>query len=112
PFALPLALALAVLFVAFSPFLRDEAYGPATLAVTVFGAVYPTALLSFLVDLRLSRGDAVGDLEAFWLTLTTLLLIWATDTFAYFVGRSLGKRPLAPKVSPKKTWDGTLGGVA
>lgn len=45
-----------------------------------------------------------------WLIIC-LVLIWATDTFAYFTGRLIGKRPLAPLVSPKKTREGFWGGL-
>jgi phosphatidate cytidylyltransferase len=44
----------------------------------------------------------------FWLMLVT----WATDTFAYFAGRTIGGPKLAPKISPNKTWSGLLGGMA
>ena len=40
-----------------------------------------------------------------------LLLTWCNDTAAYFVGSQLGKNLLFPRISPKKTWEGTLGGV-
>jgi len=42
------------------------------------------------------------------LLLFALVIVWVGDTAAYFVGRSLGKHPLAPHLSPKKTWEGTL----
>jgi len=45
------------------------------------------------------------------LILFIFAMIWASDTFAYLAGRSLGKRPFAPKLSPKKTIEGFAGGV-
>jgi phosphatidate cytidylyltransferase len=36
---------------------------------------------------------------------------WAGDTFAYFVGHTFGSTPMAPRLSPKKTWEGFAGGV-
>ena len=46
-------------------------------------------------------------LEAFIL----FVLIWSSDSFAYFFGRLFGKHKMAPKISPKKTWEGFIGGV-
>ncbi len=40
-----------------------------------------------------------------------LLLIWANDTFAYLVGVSIGRTPLFPRISPKKSWEGFIGGM-
>jgi phosphatidate cytidylyltransferase len=42
--------------------------------------------------------------------LFTLVIVWVSDTAAYFVGRSIGKHALAPHLSPKKTWEGTVAG--
>ena len=39
------------------------------------------------------------------------VLIWSSDSFAYFSGRLFGKHKMAPKISPKKTWEGFAGGV-
>jgi phosphatidate cytidylyltransferase len=45
------------------------------------------------------------------LSLWVLLVVWATDIFAYFAGRSIGGPKLAPRLSPKKTWAGLAGGI-
>jgi len=42
------------------------------------------------------------------LLLFVLVITWVGDTAAYFVGRAIGKRALAPHLSPKKTWEGTI----
>jgi len=48
--------------------------------------------------------------STYWV-LFTLALVWAADTGAFFAGRWLGRVPLAPRVSPKKTWEGVFGGM-
>lgn len=111
PEATALAAAGAVVLLAATPFLHEERAAPGVLAATFFGALYPTALLAFLVDLRLAIALPYDDGEAFLLTLSVFVLVWATDTFAYYTGKSIGRRPLAPRISPKKTWEGSIGGA-
>jgi phosphatidate cytidylyltransferase len=107
-----IALVLVVALVLMLPLETRRADPLGDVAATVFGIAYPSAMLAAAVALRQSRGAEVAGLEAFWLVLTTLILVWSTDTFAYYTGKSIGKKPLAPKVSPKKTWEGAIGGVA
>ncbi|MDA3906480.1 MAG: phosphatidate cytidylyltransferase [Bacteroidales bacterium] len=45
-----------------------------------------------------------------WLLFGIFVLIWGNDTFAYLFGSSFGKLPLFKRISPKKTWEGTIGG--
>ena len=61
--------------------------------------------LGLEVGLRVSQ-----DVGRNWL-LFALLVTFATDTGAYLTGRSLGRRPMAPQVSPSKTWEGAVGGL-
>ncbi|MFK7845876.1 MAG: phosphatidate cytidylyltransferase [Rhodothermales bacterium] len=74
------------------------------------GVVYPALLFSFAINLRHGWGDALTHHEGFLLIVGLLLIVWATDSMAYFTGRAIGKTPLAPAISPKKTWEGTIGG--
>ena len=57
-----------------------------------------------MIDARLA------DHGLFW-TIMVFVCIWASDSGAYFVGSKLGKHPLWPQISPKKSIEGALGGV-
>ena len=46
------------------------------------------------------------------LLLLLLLVVWSGDTAAFYVGKSIGRRKLAPRLSPNKTWEGTIASVA
>lgn len=107
----PVGAAVLLLFVATAPLLLPQAHFLVSFTVTIAGVVYPTALLGSLVWLRAARSATVTEGRAFQLVLLTLLLVWATDVAAYYVGRTWGHRPLAPTISPNKTWEGTLGGL-
>ncbi len=68
---------------------------------SAFAFTYVALPLGFLVQIREQASGA-------FLLLYLLLLVWAGDIFAYFVGRSLGRHLMSPRVSPRKTWEGTL----
>ncbi|MDR2215091.1 MAG: phosphatidate cytidylyltransferase [Nevskiaceae bacterium] len=61
--------------------------------------------------LALARMRMDWQLGAWWV-MYALLIVWVTDSCAYFAGRAWGKRKLAPRVSPGKTWAGLFGGLA
>jgi phosphatidate cytidylyltransferase len=68
-------------------------------AASAFGFAYVALPLAMLVQLRQQWAGA-------FLILYLLLVVWAGDIFAYFVGRSVGRHLMAPRISPKKTWEG------
>ena len=80
-------------------------------AGTAFGVVYPAALASAILVVRLSEASWLGDDGAPWLTVAVLFTIFAADSFAYIAGRLLGRRKLFERVSPNKTWEGSAGGA-
>lgn len=79
---------------------RDDlssGYSAATAAVFAFA--YIALPMGMLVQLRQQWAGA------FYL-LYLLLVVWAGDIFAYFIGKSMGRHLMAPRISPKKTWEG------
>lgn len=69
----------------------------------LIGVLYIGFGFQLLVQARLEEG-------IIW-TFTVLIIIWSTDTGAYFVGKTLGKTKLAPNTSPNKTVEGSVGGI-
>ena len=78
---------------------QDLSGGYPAAAAAVFAFTYVALPLGMLVQLRQQWAGA------FYL-LYLLLVVWAGDIFAYFVGRSIGRHLMAPRISPKKTWEG------
>ena len=74
-------------------------------AASAFAFAYIALPMAMLVQLRQLSAGA-------FLILYLCLVVWAGDIFAYFVGRSLGRHLMAPRVSPKKTWEGAVASLA
>jgi len=73
-------------------------------AITISGIFYVGFLGSYLIPLR-ALPDGV------WWVLTVLPAVWLADSGAYFIGRQFGRHKLSPRLSPKKTWEGYIGGL-
>jgi len=74
-------------------------------AVIALGAVYIGFGFHFMISTRLLESGGL------FYTLLAFVCVWASDAGAYFVGVKFGKRPLWPTISPKKSIEGSIGGV-
>lgn len=86
-------------------FERGRDHAGSDFAATLSGIFYVGLLGSYLVLLR-----QLPDNGQWWLMLT-LFAVMLADTAAYFAGVTFGKHRMAPRLSPKKSWEGYLGGV-
>jgi phosphatidate cytidylyltransferase len=75
------------------------------IAFTFLGIIYVAIPFSLLNVIAFSNGT-----YAYELILGSLLILWSNDTGAYFAGVRYGRRKLFERVSPKKSWEGSLGG--
>lgn len=84
---------------------------------SLLGLLYISLPCALMVQLRYHAGwteydgQPVYDYLGWLHPLIVFIAIWITDTMAYIVGSLIGKRPFFPSISPKKTWEGTLGGI-
>jgi phosphatidate cytidylyltransferase len=107
---LGLVLAAAVIGTLIWQLLRPpEGHPTQSWALTLGAALWLGWLISHFVQLRdLSPAFGLG-IGTRWLVLM-FLVTWINDSAAYFVGKAIGQHPCCPYLSPKKTWEGTIGG--
>lgn len=112
------ALALAAIGVLIAEMMRYERPGRSlvTASLGIFTLVYVGLLASYMALLRLhdgpSAGQTGGDDWGLVALLSTLVIVKAADVGAYACGRTLGRHKMAPVLSPGKTWEGAVGGLA
>ena len=92
-------------------------------ARSIFAGVFTLAWVPFFISFAILPLHAVGSVTPVglwpggviptggWQIATMLLLVVSNDTFGYLVGASFGKHPMAPKISPKKSWEGFAGSI-
>ena len=88
--------------------LRPRREGVVSMALTAMGIVYVWGLVHFFVRLRYFHPDTIGVRGV----LLTIAVVKAGDIFAYLAGITFGKHRPFPHISPKKSWEGYIGGVA
>ncbi|MFM7016629.1 MAG: phosphatidate cytidylyltransferase [Bacteroidota bacterium] len=84
---------------------RNKQQPIVNIALTWFGifyAILPFALLNFIATLKIHYNPEI--------ILGYFILQWSSDTFAYLVGMTMGKNRLFERISPKKSWEGFIGG--
>lgn len=100
-----LKVCLIIIFVIFSMFVElfnKSKTSLLNIASLIFGFLWMGVLIHSLIDLRYICGKEIA--------LATIVAIWTCDTFAFFFGSQFGKSKILPKISPNKTWVGTIVG--
>ena len=91
---------------------RNKTSATQNIAATTWGIFYPTVFFGFMILLR-ELPNELGQnyvLGGKWIILM-LITIWICDTAAYFIGKTIGKHKLFPRVSPNKTIEGSVAGL-
>ena len=70
----------------------------------IFGLIYTTFMMSFIYYTRESK-------DGIWFIWVIFITSWVSDTSAYIVGSAWGKHKMTPRLSPKKSWEGAVGGI-
>lgn len=108
-----LAVMLALLLLVFREMVRkDKGLSILRLAMSLTGIlliVWPLGYFALLRELRGTSGSTMNG--GYYASVFLVVLIWTQDTAAYAVGRAFGKHRLASAISPKKSWEGSVGGL-
>ncbi|SKA15139.1 phosphatidate cytidylyltransferase [Chitinophaga eiseniae] len=111
---------IAIIFLLVLPLgeiLLDKDFSPRNVGYSCMGLLYVVIPFSLLVNIRLNAIDIhytpenVGTAPGWLIPLLLIIFIWINDTMAYIVGSLIGKTPFFPSISPKKTIEGSVGGM-
>lgn len=95
---------LIILTFIFQLFKKDYSKVLAEISITILGSIYLGYLLSFMIKIKdLPNGN--------YFLISLLIITWANDIGAYLIGTIFGKNKIFPKISPKKTVEGSIGGT-
>ncbi len=105
PYDQELVIILMIIFYSFVQLFKED-YSKLlpNLSLSLFGGIYLGYLLSFILKIRLLPGGS-------HYLLSLLFTIWINDSAAYFIGTKYGKHKIFPQISPKKSMEGSIGGI-
>lgn len=109
--ALAILLIVSLIFLVTFEMFRNNKSAILNTSFTLLGVLYPGVFLAMLLYLRFNI-QKIGISSAGGYVLTLFFSIWACDSFAYFIGKPLGRHKLFERVSPKKSIEGALAGLA
>lgn len=92
---------------------REGDFGAAfsDIGTTFFASAFVGVLFGYMLALRVLHDSPKGEETGSDLVFLLFFVVWSSDMAAYYVGTGLGRHPLAPRISPKKTIEGALAGV-
>ena len=103
-FGMAFAVLAPFIFLAIGMYRSDLASAFPAARVSVFAFLYVALPMASLLQLR-------EQWQGSFFLLYLLLLVWAGDIFAYFIGKPFGRHRMSPRVSPNKTWEGAIASV-
>ncbi|MFT5667064.1 MAG: phosphatidate cytidylyltransferase [Vicingaceae bacterium] len=100
-----------IFFVFVLELFRDRKEPIANIGYTILGIIYVSVPFTLLHQISYFNNYEFGTSYNYEVLIGYFFVLWANDTGAYLVGRKIGKTKLFERISPKKTWEGSIGGL-
>lgn len=104
-------IAVAILLLMTWEMFRKKDHVLENIAVSFFAAVFVAMAMSYFIKLQQLGYTGSGGHLGGYAVLTVFIGVWTCDTLAYFVGSAIGKHKIFPRVSPNKSWEGSIAGM-
>ncbi len=90
---------------------RKKAHVLENIGISFFAAVFIAMAITYAIKLQQLGYTGQGGHLGGYAVLTVFIAVWTCDSMAYFVGSAIGKHKIFPRVSPNKSWEGSIAGV-